>query len=628
MRETMGRQRASVLALLLTLLTGGIAAAQAPAPAAAPDGAELYKRSCAQCHDAGVGRAPNREQFRAMLPDRVLSAMESGSMVTMANGRSAAERRAIAEFLTEKTFATALSTIPSPRAMCTPANAPFAPGNAPSWSGWGHDSSNTRYQHTAGLSAADVPKLKVKWAFAFPGDLQSYSQSTIVGGRIFIGSWGGKVYSLNASTGCIHWYYDAGAGVRSAISIGQIKTATGQRYAAFFGDQQGNAHAVDATTGAQIWKTHVDDFPVARVSGSPTLYDGKLYVPVASGEEASGAVPTYECCKFRGSIVALDAATGKQVWKTYTIAETPQPTKKNAVGTQLFGPSGAPVWATPAIDTVKRALYITTGNNYSDPGSAMSDAFIAMDLETGRVLWHKQMTANDAYTAACRLPDKTNCADSNGPDWDFGASPMLVSAPGGKRLLLAGQKSGIVHALDPDRDGAVVWQTRVGRGGTMGGVQWGTATDGTNIYVANSDIGRIMLTYSNTTDADPKQGGGIFALRLSDGERVWYQPPASCGTRPRCSPAQSAAVSAIPGVAFSGSVDGHMRAYSTADGTILWDVNTIDVYEGVNGVLGRGGSIDGPGPSIANGVVYVNSGYPTAGGTPGNVLLAFSVDGK
>ena len=625
MRDTTrGVARKSVGTLLLALLTAGTAAAQAPAP----DGAELYKRSCAQCHDAGVGRAPNREQFLSMLPDRVLSAMESGSMVTMATGRSAVERRAIAEFLTGKTFATALSTTPAPRAMCTPRNAPFAPGTGPAWSGWGQNTSNTRYQSAAGLTAADVPKLKVKWAFAFPGDLQSYSQTTISGGRIFVGSWGGKVYSLNASTGCIHWYFDAGAGVRSAISLGEIQTGGGRRWAAFFGDQGGNAYALDATTGAQIWKTHVDDFPVARVSGSPTLYNGKLYVPVASGEEASGAVPTYECCKFRGSIVALDAATGKQVWKTYTIAEIPQPTKKNAVGAQLYGPSGAPVWATPAIDPVKRALYITTGNNYSDPGSPMSDAFVAMDLETGRILWHKQMTANDAYTAACRLPDKTNCADSNGPDWDFGASPMLVTLPGGRRLLLAGQKSGIVHALDPDKDGERVWQTRVGRGGTMGGVQWGTATDGTNIYVANSDIGRIMLTYSNVTDADPKQGGGMFALRLTDGERVWYQPPAGCGTRPRCSPAQSAAVTAIPGVAFSGSVDGHMRAYSTSDGTILWDVNTIDVYEGVNGVLGRGGSIDGPGPTVAIGIVYVNSGYPTAGGTPGNVLIAFSVDGK
>ena len=296
---------------------------------------------------------------------------------------------------------------------------------------------------------------------------------------------------------------------------------------------------------------------------------------MASGEEASGAVPTYECCKFRGSILALDAATGKQVWKTYTITETPQPTKKNAVGTQLYGPSGAPVWATPAVDPAKNALYVTTGNNYSDPGSAMSDSFLAMDLDTGRILWHRQMTANDAYTAACRLPDKTNCADSNGPDWDFGASPMLVTLAGGRRLLLAGQKSGIVHALDPDKNGEVVWQTRVGRGGTMGGVQWGTATDGTNIYVANSDIGRIMLTYSNVTDADPKQGGGMFALRLTDGERVWYQPPANCGTRPRCSPAQSAAVTAIPGVAFLDRWTAHARLLHERQHHSL-DVNTID----------------------------------------------------
>jgi polyvinyl alcohol dehydrogenase (cytochrome) len=277
---------------------------------------------------------------------------------------------------------------------------------------------------------------------------------------------------------------------------------------------------------------------------------------------------------------------------------------------------------------VRGALYVTTGNNYSDPGSPLSDAFVAMDLKSGRILWAKQMTVDDAYTAACRLPDRTNCAISNGPDYDFSASAILTTLPNGRRLLVAGQKSGVVHALDPDRNGEVVWQERVGRGGTMGGVQWGSASDGTHVYVANSDIGRVMLTYANTTDADPKQGGGMFALRLSDGERVWYTPPGVCGSRPRCSPAQSAAVSAIPGVAFSGSVDGHMRAYAAADGTVVWDVNTIDVYETVNGVLGRGGSIDGPGPVVADGVVYVNSGYPTAGGTPGNVLLAFSVDGQ
>ena len=607
----------------------GVAHAQTPAP----DGAELYKRSCAQCHDNGTNRAPNRDSFKALAPERVLSAMETGSMVTMANNRTAAERRAIAEFLTGKSLNNPLVTAPPQAAMCTAAGRSertgptetFNPNAGPRWTGWGQNTSNTRFQDGAGagLTASDVPKLKLKWAFAFPGDLQSYAQSTIAGGRVFVGSWGGKVYSLNAATGCIHWFFDAGQGVRSAISVGRV----GNRDIAVFGDAQANLYALDAATGRLLWKTDVDDFPVGRISGSPTLYNGRIYVGIASGEEASGANPTYECCKFRGSVVSVDADTGKTLWKTYMLDE-PKPTKKNAVGTQLWGPSGAPVWSAPAIDAKLNRLYVTTGNNYSDPTSPTSDAFLALDMDSGKILWSKQMTEKDAYTAACRLPDKTNCADSNGPDFDFSSSPILVSLANGRRLLLAGQKSGIVHALDPDKGGEVLWQTRVGRGGTMGGVQWGSAADQSNIYVALSDIGRVMLNYSNSTDADPKQGGGMFALRLEDGERVWYTPPPGCGTRQRCSPAQSAAVSAIPGVAFSGSVDGHMRAYSTKDGAIIWDVDTIRSYETVNGVAGRGGSIDGPGPSIGGGLVIFNSGYPTAGGTPGNVLLAFSVDGK
>ena len=610
--------RAGLIAALLGM--AGVAQAQTPAP----DGAELYKRNCAQCHDTGANRAPNRDAFKALPAERVLAAMETGSMITMANNRTAAERRIIAEFLTGKSLNNPLITTPPQAAMCT-ASSNFNPNTGPRWTGWGQNTNNTRFQDSAGagLTASDVPKLKLKWAFAFPGDLQSYAQSTIAGGRVFVGSWGGKVYSLSAATGCIHWFFDAGQGVRSAISIGRV----GTRDIAVFGDSQANLYALDAATGKLLWKTDVDDFPVGRISGSPTLHNGRIYVGIASGEEASGANPAYECCKFRGSVVAVDAATGKMLWKTYTLEE-PKPTKKNAVGTQLWGPSGAPVWSAPAIDAKLNRLYVTTGNNYSDPTSPTSDAFLALDMDSGKILWSKQMTEKDAYTAACRLPDKTNCADSNGPDFDFSSSPILLSLANGRRLLLAGQKSGIVHALDPDKGGEVLWQTRVGRGGTMGGVQWGSAADQSNIYVALSDIGRVMLNYSNSTDADPKQGGGMFALRLEDGERVWYTPPPGCGTRQRCSPAQSAAVSAIPGVAFSGSVDGHMRAYSTKDGAIIWDFDTIRSYETVNGVTGRGGSIDGPGPSIGGGLVIFNSGYPTAGGTPGNVLLAFSVDGK
>jgi polyvinyl alcohol dehydrogenase (cytochrome) len=611
------------------VLLAGIVLFPVAAFAQQPDGAALYKAACANCHDPGENRAPRPDALRTLTAERVLASMETGSMVTMANNRTAAERRAIAEFVSGKRLGTPLVTTPAASAMCSATARTFDPSTGARWTAWGHDSSNTRFQdaQAAGLSAADVPRLRLKWAFAFPGDLQSYSQATMAGGRVFVGSWGGKVYSLEASTGCIHWFFDAERGVRSATTIASLTLAGAERTVAFFGDGGANVYALDAATGRQLWKTKIDDFVVARVSGSITFHNGRLYVGVASGEEGTGASPTYECCRFRGSIVSLDAATGRQLWKTYLVPE-PEPTKKNAVGTQLWGPSGAPIWSTPAIDVKLNRLYVTTGNNYSDPTSSLSDAFVALDLDSGQMLWSRQMTEKDAYTAACRLPDKTNCAESNGPDVDFGASPILLTLPGGRRMLVAGQKSGVVHALDPDAGGEILWQTRVGRGGTMGGIQWGSAADDRQIYVALSDIGRIMLTYSTSTDADPKQGGGMFALRLEDGSRAWYTPPPGCGDRPRCSPAQSAAVSALPGIALSGSVDGHIRAYSAVDGRIVWDFDTIREYQTVNGAPGRGGSIDGPGPVIGGGMVFVNSGYPTAGGTPGNVLLAFSVDGR
>ncbi len=610
----------------LGLLAASPIFAQTPQQAA--DGNALVQRTCTQCHMGGVNRAPDMDALRAMTADRVLAAMETGPMISMVTGRSAAERRAIAETITGKKLRNTLELTPLPKAMCSTADRgkPFN-ATAVSWNGWGGAStSNTRFTdaRSAGLTAADIPKLRLKWAFGFPGDLQSNAQATVVGGRVFVGSPGGGVYALSAASGCIHWFYQAPAGVRSAITVARV----GGRDLAFFGDQSGNVLALDASNGAVIWKARADEMPIARISGSPTFHNGRLYVPAASGEEGAGSVPTYECCHFRGSVSAFDAATGKQIWKTYMIAEEPKPTTKNKIGTQLWGPSGAPVWASPAIDTRRNALYVTTGDNYSEPATDTSDAFVALDLDTGRMLWHQQMTKNDAYVSACRLPDKTNCPSVNGPDFDFGASPILVNLPNGKRAIVAGQKSGIVHALDPDNNGAILWQTRVGLGGTMGGVQWGSAADAQNVYVANSDIGRVMLTYSQFTDADSKRGGGMYALSLQTGEKVWFTPPFDCGTRLRCSPAQSAAVSAFPGIAFSGSVDGHMRAYSTTDGKVVWDYDTERPYETVNGVEARGGSIDGPGPAIATGMVFFNSGYHTAGGQPGNVLLAFSVDGK
>ena len=437
-----------------------------PIAASAQDGGALYKELCSSCHDTAVDRAPSREALRAMSPQRILESLEAGPMVTMTQLRTAAERRAIAEFASGRSFGTPFSIAPAQKAMCTTGRGTFTlTPAAPAWNGFGQNPTNARFQAApgAGLTAAEVPRLKLKWAFGLPGDVQSWAGITLAGGRLFFGSIAGNVYSLDASTGCVQWAFDAGNIVRTAISVGPLGT-TG-RFGAFFGDARGNAYAVDAATGTLVWKVAAETYPSARLTGSPILHDGRLYVPVSSSEEGVGSLVDYECCKFRGSIVALDAATGRQVWKTYTIPEEPRPVRKNAKGVQLWGPSGAPIWSSPVVDPARRALYVTTGNNYSDPPTATSDAFLAMDLESGRVLWTHQVHARDAYVSACRLEDKTNCPEAKGPDFDFAASPILVSLGNGRRALVAGHKSGNVYAVDPDREGARLWETRVGIGG-------------------------------------------------------------------------------------------------------------------------------------------------------------------
>ena len=449
-----------------------------PCSLAAQDGAGLYKKNCGTCHNSRVERVPDPEVLRAMTSEQVLAAMENGPMVSMAARLTGADRRAIAEYVTGKSFGQAMQMTPSSEAMCAErAGEPAHSKGASLWNGWGNGLINTRFQNSpgAGLTAEQVPRLKLKWAFGFPGEVNAYAQPTIVGGHVFVGSHGGKVYSLTAATGCVQWWFQAAAGVRTAVSVGRVATTSGSRTAAFFGDTSGVAYAVDAATGKLLWKTKVDSYPAARVTGSPAFYAGRLFVPVSSTEEVFASAGDYECCRFRGSVVALDGATGKQLWKTYTISEEALRTKTNARGTQLWGPSGAAIWTSPTIDTKKNILYLTTGDNYSDPPTDSSDAFLALDLDSGKLLWSRQVTAADAYTVACRLTDKANCPDSNGPDFDFGSSPILVTLPHGRRALVAGQKSGVVSAVDPDRSGEILWQVRVGRGGGLGGIQWGSA---------------------------------------------------------------------------------------------------------------------------------------------------------
>ena len=593
--------------------------------ASGQDGAAIYLTRCAGCHDAPAKRVPPFAALQVMGPIQILRSLDSGAMKTQAEGLSAGERFALAKYLGAR--AVRDPSLP-PSAFCAGDRLSFRdkPGAA-RWSGWSPDFDNARFQGEApaGLTARDAVRLKLKWAFGLGAGINARSQPAIAGGRLFVGSQLGSLYSLDARTGCVDWTFQAGGAIRSPIVIG-----SGSKAAIYFGDDKATVYAVDATTGKLNWKVRVDDHFTARITAAPQLVEGVLFVPVSSTEEVLPPLPSYECCTFRGSIVALKAATGQQVWKAFTISEPARQTEKNKAGTQMYGPSGAGVWSTPTFDPKNDALYVATGNNYSDPPTPTSDAVLALDRSSGRWLWSRQLSSNDAYNDSCGYPGKRSCPDSNGPDYDFGQPPILVTMKDGRRMLVIAQKSGLVYGLNPDRHGEVVWQALVGEGGQLGGSQWGSAADQEKVYVAVSDLKFIVALDGKgmALQADPSAGGGLYALRIASGEKVWFAKPASCGSRDNCSPAQSAAVTAIPGVIFSGSVDGHLRGYDAGTGEVIWDFDTVRDYETVNGTKAHGGSLDGPGPVVAGGMLFVNSGYGQFGGMPGNVLLAFSVDGK
>jgi polyvinyl alcohol dehydrogenase (cytochrome) len=586
----------------------------------APSGEEVYKKRCSGCHEQVNPRIPPREALQRMPSARILRALDSGAMMAIAFTLHRDERIAVADYLGTN------ETIPGPpaSAFCSERTVKLN-ANPSGWNGWSSASTNSRFQSSelAGLSVDGIRKLKLKWAFGFDGDVTAFAPPTVLDGHLFVGSAGGVVHAMRADSGCLEWVYQANGPVRSSITVAPLEG--GSRHALLFGDMTGWFYALAAESGKLLWKVRVEDHDSTRLTGAPTVHKGVVYVPVASWEETRSLNPDYACCTFRGSVVALRIPDGKQLWKTYTV-DPPKETGKNARGISLMGPSGVGVWSAPTLDEKRGVLYVTTGDNYSRPATDLSDAVVALDLTKGRVVWSKQIMAGDIFNG-CRS-DPVDCPGGGGPDFDFGSSAIAVTLPAGRQLLLAGQKSGIVYALDPDKKGEVVWQTRVGKGGTNGGVQWGMSTDGQFVYAAVSDPGRTRQ--NNMLDTrryalDPTQGGGLTALRVADGSKVWYAAPTPCpaGAPAGCSPSQPAAVTGIPGAVFSGSVDGHMRAFSSEDGKLLWDFDTVREFPTVNGVKAHGGSIDGPGAVVVKGMVFINSGYPRNGGLPGNVLLAF-----
>jgi len=587
------------------------------ASAQSPVGVRLFEQHCASCHQ-GAGsvsaKATDATKLRRMAPEAVYAALAKAPHLTLKATED--EKRLIASYLGGRKLSIAEMADAKRMPNRCASNPPLGELSAsPISSGWGIDpTTNARFQpaKAAGLTGEQVPRLKLKWAFGFPGAEEAYSQPTVAAGRVFVGSDDGAVYSLDAASGCVYWSFQADAGMRDAIDIAPIKGQGPAKYALYFGDQRANLYKLDAATGELLWKVTVEDNPVAQLTGAPTLYEDRLYVPVSSSEErAAGMSSTYPCCKFRGSVVAVDAETGRQIWKTYIIPDAPKLVGKSPAGVERWAPAGAGIWDSPTIDAKRHALYIGTGDAYIYPAPKTTDAVMALDMNTGKVLWSVQDTQDDAWLAGCGSGASStgatsfskNCPDPLGPDYDFGSSPILRTLPDGRRILVAGQKSGMVWAHDPDRNGALVWKTQLVEKLALGMITFGGAADEQAAYFG-------------------LKTSGVAAVDLATGKRKWFTPVEV--KDPNGLFGETAALTEIPGVVFSGGWDGVLRAFSTEDGHPLWDFNTAREFKTVNGVAAKGGSMEGPGPTVAGGMLFVGSGYIFGAGTPGNVLLAFS----
>jgi polyvinyl alcohol dehydrogenase (cytochrome) len=579
-------------------------------------GKKIFYSSCYACHKDTIGSlAPGYSVMKSMTARAILASMDNGKMRGQAASLSAKERQAVAEWITNSE----LKTTVLPKDAYTSFSINENAKSVFDYSGWGGNIEATGFLGTeqAGISLSNINSLQLKWAFAFPDATIMRSKPAVFGEWLIVGGQYGDVFAINRKTGKAGWHFVASSAVRGAIVVQK----QGSSITAFFADFSTNVYAINVKTGKQLWNNRAGIDAQSAITGSVAVYGGKVFVPVSSIEVGTAANGDYNCCFSSGALVALDARTGKRIWQHRVIVETAKAQAKKKNGKSFYGPSGAPVWCSPTIDKKRGLVYIGTGENYTYPTTATSDAIQAVDMRTGKLVWNFQGTSGDAYNVAC--PVFINCPEKPGPDFDFGMAPILVKRKDGKDILLAGQKSGIVYALTPE-SGNLVWKTRIGKGGKLGGIHWGMAADGENLYASNAD----NVIAIDKSDSSIKPSPGMYALDLLTGKVIWQTPTPGCTDSKDCLPFNSAAPAVIPGIVFAGSLDGHIRGYSTEDGKILWDFNTAKSYDMINGVTAKGGAIDGPAPVIADGMLFVNSGYGMFGQMPGNVLLAFGVDKK
>lgn len=587
-------------------------------------GKNLYEKSCDGCHNGTVPKAPHFSWLEMMSPVAIHQSLTEGVMKVQAAALNETEKRQITEYLTRQDLSDSQSLVMKPPPMCREDVNEFS-GSIPAVN-WGHDTNRYSPSTVAGLAAEDVPELALKWAFAFPGAFRARSQPTIAMNSVFVGSQDGTVYALDLETGCARWTFAAGAEIRTGIvlSVTDEPVSLDNPPLAYFGDIVARFYAVNAFTGELVWSLKADDHPSATLTGTPAFYEGSLYIPVSSLEVIPAADPAYACCTFRGSLLSVNAVTGALQWRHYTIPETPRPVSKTSIGTPVLAPSGAPTWSSPTIDRKRNRIYIGTGENYSSPAEGNSDAILAIDLTSGERVWTRQSTSGDAWNVACMMADNPNCPPEDGPDFDHGSSILLLDLGDGRDTLVAGHKNGTVFGLDPDNQGEVRWSTRLGRGSIQGGVHFGMAAAGSQVYVPINDMNNTR----NGDKLDPEKARpGMHSVNGKTGEVLWQhiqenvcEPDAQF-----CDPGISAPATAIPGAVFAGHLDGFVRAYRQQDGALLWEYDTRPQIEGVNGVMGHGGGMSGAGPAIVDGHVVINSGYGLYYHEPGNLLMVFAV---
>ncbi len=618
--------------------SGAAGGVTAPAPAIAPTapaatavsthpGKAVYDVACASCHDhPQQTRAPSFDTLKGMRYGSIHFSLTEGKMQVQGASLTAVDRSTLIDYLVGR------ATVDDAwiaKMMCPADRRAVDLRPTPTVAGFGFDKQNHRHLTRAqtGLSKADLGNLELAWALAFPRATTMRAQPAVVGSTLFLPvADAAQMYAIDVSSGqpCFKWVYRSDVPLRTGAAFGTLP-GSGRKVLAF-GDVAAQIHMVDAATGALIWREPVRLWGLSNATGTPVIHGDRVFVPLSASEINAGADEKHECCKTHGAVLALDAATGRKIWTTHAM-EDAKPVRDRGDGQMMWGPSGAPIWSSPSIDVKRGVLYVGTGEATSAPAAKTTDSILAIDLEDGRIRWHFQATENDIFLTGCmNRRDGLNCPkEGQFRDVDFGASTIIAQRSNGKDVILAGQKSGTLWALDPDNNGKVLWQRDFGTGSPIGGIHWGIAFDGERVFAP-------IHNFPGPDGKDPNQTPGIHGVKVDTGEVLW-----SFEARPDCSGDRasrikgcqggiglSGAPTVIDGAVLQGSIDGFLRVFDAATGELLFRYDTARSYETLNGVPGKGGAIDNASIVATNGYVFMNSGYGLLGGqTPGNVFLAF-----